>query len=423
MGNEAYQERDAAFFDYKLFERFDLQLRGPQWPVDEPADLNIVGSARVFGRFVERPLSTVLSEDYGIRARNLGTAGGNPFMYLKRPSLLHYLATSDAVPIFQVCGADGHSNDWFTRITGRTMRVKTDALGLGLTAGTNVRGGVGYRKAFKTQPFEAVVEQIHKGQDFVLEEYKELKRALGRPAVIMYFSDRPARPLTKDSYRDIFSFPHCVDRRMWENLKDVFEYSLEIVSNEGMPYEVTDGKETVAVDLYPSVAMHRTAAAEIARHADAIRALATGTPKPLGERRVPLPAADDEPAPRARRQRPDGTARRGGGARRDGAAAGREGAPGGGDAVGRAHAARADAAEKVDGGRRRDGARRNDTTKREGGVRREDGAVRASGEGRRARKAEADGDGTLRRSIEERRSAALAARRAKRAAASKPVAE
>ena len=296
MGNEAYQERDAAFFDYKLFERFDFSLRGPEWPIDEPADFNLVGSARVFGRFVDKPLTTLLQDEHGIRAHNLGTAGGNPFMYMKRPDFLNYLATSKAVPIVQVCGADGHSNDWFTRITGRTMRVKKD--GLGLQVGTNVRGGVGYRTAFKQLPFAEVVEQIRKGQQFILDDYRELKAALGRPAVIMYFSDRPARKLTKRTYRDLFKFPHCVDRDMWEELKTIFEYSLEIVSDDGMPYTVTDGKTSVKVDLYPSEAMHRTAANEIAKHRDAIMAVADAPPKPVAVTRKPLAEA---PPRRARK--------------------------------------------------------------------------------------------------------------------------
>ena len=226
MGNEAYQERDAAICDYKLFERYDFWLRGPEWAEDAPGDFNIVGSARVFGRFVQKPLTTLLAEEHGLTARNFGTAGGNPFMYMKRPEFIEYLAKSEAVPIFQVCGADGHSNDWFERITGRTMRVVKD--GLGFEVGTNVRGGIGYRKAVKTLPFEEVVEQIRKGQEFVLEDYRELKKALGRPAVIMYFSDRPARRLNKRTFRDLFTFPHCVDRQMWEELQSIFEYSLEI---------------------------------------------------------------------------------------------------------------------------------------------------------------------------------------------------
>ena len=40
MGNEAYQERDAAICDYKLFERYDFWLRGPEWAEDAPGDDN-----------------------------------------------------------------------------------------------------------------------------------------------------------------------------------------------------------------------------------------------------------------------------------------------------------------------------------------------------------------------------------------------
>ena len=286
MGNEAYQERDAAYFDYQLFERFDFSLRGPEWPVDAPADFNIVGSARVFGRFVDKPLTTVLADEYGITARNLGTAGGNPYMYMKRPDLLEFLATSPGVPIFQVCGADGHTNDWFTRITGRTMRVKAD--GLGVAVGSNVRGGIGYRTAFRRRPFDEVLAQIRKGQEFIIEDYKELKKALGRPAVIMYFSDRPLRPLDKTNFPDMFRFPHCVDRVMWDALKEVFEYSLEIHCDTGTPFTVGTGKDAVKVELYPSVEMHRAAAREIAAHRDRIMAVAAEPAKPVALARPSL---------------------------------------------------------------------------------------------------------------------------------------
>ncbi|WP_226574888.1 DUF6473 family protein [Acuticoccus sediminis] len=295
MGNEAYQERDAAFFDYQLFDRFDFQLRGPEWPIDAPADFNIIGSARVFGCFVEKSMTAFLAERHGITARNFGTAGGNPYMFLRRPELLEYLSTSKAMPIIQVCGADGHTNDWFTRITGRTMKVKAD--GLGVKVGSRVRAGMGYRTAFKERPFEEVVEQIRKGQDFLLEDYKELKKALGRPAVVMYFSDRPARPLNKRTYRDLFTFPHCVDLRMWEELQSIFDYSLEIVSSEGMPFEVTNGTTSVRVDRYPSESMHRYAAEVIAEHRDAMLALADGPAKPVKTRRRKTEAV--APAPRA----------------------------------------------------------------------------------------------------------------------------
>lgn len=308
--NSRYQNEDADILDYGLFPVLGMDLRGPPWRAEDPADLHCVGSARVFGRFVERPFTHILSEEHGITARNIGFAGCVPSKIYGNAELLAFLKNGPGVPIIQVCAGDGASCDWFESKGARNVALRIDGftvknqralrrilqaadnrtlyleahgltrqdlnkafregrkLPLELPKGISRRGGKMIALLSHKFPPEECVEQIRKCQDWVYAEYEKLAAALDRPAVLLYFNSKPMMELSTDNVVDIAkTFPQFFDAILFERIGGLFADTLAVVSQEGMPYPRPGGVDapTKIVDTYPSKEMHALCAGILAQ--------------------------------------------------------------------------------------------------------------------------------------------------------------
>lgn len=321
--NARYQEEDADIFDYGLFPALGMDLRGPTWRIEDPADLYCVGSARVFGRFVERPFPQILSEDDGITARNIGFAGCVPSRIYGNAELLAFLKDGPGLPVIQVCAGDGASCDWFESRGARSVALRIDGVAVrnqmalrrmlqardirrlymeahGLTAqeltkaireghtlpmelpkGIIRRGGRMIALLSRKFSPEECVEQIRKCQDWIYAEYEKLAAALDRPALLLYFNSKPLTKLSTDNFIDIArTFPQFFDADLFERISGLFADTLVVVSQEGMPYPRPGGGDapTKIVKLYPSKEMHALCAGALAKWwAEQGRALAGRT--------------------------------------------------------------------------------------------------------------------------------------------------
>ncbi len=306
--NIAYQSEDASFIDYELFPQFQLQLRGPAWDPKEPADLNAVGSARVFGRYLENPFPNILSHEYGFVCRNIGFAGCTPSAIYENDSLLRYLRESKAIPIVQVGAGDGAQCDWFAPSGYRRSILKADDvrasnrdqvvnylqstrncrlycdmhgttfkelmsriseggdLPLELPTGLMARGGQLLTLMQNTKTPLECLEQVIKCQDWIVEEYKKLTLLLGRPAILLYFSSKPTHAVNEHNIKRVVKdFPQFVDKALVRRISPLFEETIILCSKAGLPYlqPGTNPSDEIHSN-YPSQEMHRLCAEKIA---------------------------------------------------------------------------------------------------------------------------------------------------------------
>ncbi len=308
LPNVKYQDEDADVIDYDLFDQFGLKLRGPAWRAEENAEINFIGSARVFGRLVEKPFTKILTEKHRIVARNLGFSGCVPAAVHQNKDLMNYINASDATPVFQVCAGDGARCDWFEpagfrRVTllvegaeatspewlkyflrprynrklyadlhdmtirqvDRRLRQKME-LPLTLPLGTRAKAGYIFDALSHRYGPNARIRQIRKCQNWIFSQYKRLIANVRTPPVLLYFNSKNLDPIDPKNISDIVNkYPQFVDLDLFDRLKSLFSDHIIVVSEEGMPwYRPGDESNGKLIDFYPSKEMHAICADHIA---------------------------------------------------------------------------------------------------------------------------------------------------------------
>lgn len=304
--NRVYANQDAEEFDYQLFKRYLLNLRGPEWDSSEHADLNLVGSARVFGRFVAEPMSQILTERHGIVSRNIGYSGCTPTSIFENPELMDYLRNSPGLPVVQLCALDGGASDWYIPARSRRVYLTLD----GVTAKNKMRqrallrmghnvelfakkhglkpqrvrnimknnvnalpddipiftiGRAGHLMAViaETRSPEECVEQMRKTQDWAYAQYARLVEELGRPAVLLSFYAEERPKLDPSNVMDIaLSFPQFADADFCERVGGLFSEHVKVVGKSGASY-VKPGAAEAYNEQYPTAEMHQACAEQI----------------------------------------------------------------------------------------------------------------------------------------------------------------
>ncbi len=309
ISNLLYQIEDAGFIDYQLTSRFGIHLRGPAWQESEPVDLNIVGSARVFGRYWPQSFPELLTEVHRVSARNIGFSGCTPRRIIENSALMQYLQQSPAIPVIQVCGGGAATCDWFETSAAREVRLAIDwmipeskrslavvlgrrenleiyAEAVGLTAtevsrriqdnqdiplafpkGLCAGADVFLAAATRTQPVEVCLHQVKMCQDWIYLEYAKLAQALGGRAVLLYFAAKPLSETTAANLaRMLTVYPQLFDSKLFSRVSSAFSDQIVVVTNSGMPFRLPgSGPKVSATSRYPSKAMHRDCATAIAK--------------------------------------------------------------------------------------------------------------------------------------------------------------
>ncbi len=307
--NLAYQKKDRAEFDYKLFKQFGMPLRGPAWSKDAPADLNIVGSERVFGRFVTNHLCCSLKKNHGITARNIGFNGCTPAIILENEELVEYLRDSDAIPVIQLCAADGGASDWYIPSGSRRVLLTLDGVHTenkkrvrmlarrhkenmtlysekhainvrdlevmmqenvndlpgGIPILTRARAGHLLDAIRHTKSAADCVAQMRKTQEWSLRRYEKLVKKLNRDVILLGFFYKEMSDLDENNFMfHALNFPQFVDQKFYDEIKTLFSHTVESREFAGERYVKPNQNRAYNV-RYPTAKMHELCASEVSR--------------------------------------------------------------------------------------------------------------------------------------------------------------
>ena len=124
----AYEQQGAGALEYYpcRYGASKLMFRGPRRKL-EGAFCVVLGGSETYGRFVERPYSTLIGDATGIRMVNLGCMNAGVDVYLNDPGVLDVCAASK-VTVVQVMGAQNMTNRFYAvhpRRNDRFLRAST----------------------------------------------------------------------------------------------------------------------------------------------------------------------------------------------------------------------------------------------------------------------------------------------------------
>ncbi|MEQ8653063.1 MAG: hypothetical protein RIC87_11425 [Kiloniellales bacterium] len=306
--NVAYQMADQGEFDYQLFQQFGMSLRGPAWSADDPADLNIVGSERVFGRFIVNHLCLELQDKHGIVARNIGFSGCTPSVIIQNEALMDYLKTSTAIPVIQLCAADGGASDWYLPRSSRRvsltlegvrtenkklirnilrkhrenvflyaekhgmrrrelrdmMRDDVESLPAEIPVGTKARAGHLLFAIQETQTAADCLVQMRKTQAWSLDIYKRIIDVLDREVILLSMFTKDMTTLDENNFiYHALNFPQLVDGAFCESIRGLFSHTIETRELVGERYKKPNEERAFNLQ-YPTAEMHALSASRIA---------------------------------------------------------------------------------------------------------------------------------------------------------------
>lgn len=301
-----YQNRDAAVVDYQLWQAWPDGdwLRGPAPSSLAPGSyFAAVGAAQTFGCFVTNPWPSLLAQQLGLPALNLGIAGAGP-AWFRREEVRALLANARFV-VFQVLSGRSADNSRFAG-GGRERVRRTDGRELGADAAwreelqrdlVGIENPVlrGVRNRVAAWFGRSTVRQlVHETRADWQRQFAALLDETAPPKLLLWWSRR--RPDYRARYHSLAGlfgeFPQLVDRAMVERLRPLANGYVECVTQRGSPQPLVDRHTGAPTSVqpaaagtgedpalrwhhnayYPSPAMHEDAAAALLAPARALLA-------------------------------------------------------------------------------------------------------------------------------------------------------
>ena len=269
-----YQDRDAEIVDYRLadLEGVGVRVRGPVPQLDDGRYFTCLGAAQTFGALVEEPFPTLLAAGMDLPVLNLGVAGAGPRYFVEDPRLVAH-ANRGRMAIVQVMSARSEDNERF-RSGGLELLTMSDGSRLGAEPA--------YRRLIDEESEQTVRMVVDQTRRNWVESYRTLFAMLTVPTILVWFSTRAPRyvPGYDDVHRMFGAFPQLVDDRMVQQIRELADDYVEVVSSRGRPQRLISrftGLPTFITgrsDLgsrhleyntyYPTPEMHADAAAALA---------------------------------------------------------------------------------------------------------------------------------------------------------------
>ena len=226
--SQGYQARDAAIVDYQLWQPAPdgRWLRGPRPDQLVPGSyFACVGAAQTFGCFVARPWPSLLQQQLGLPALNLGIAGAGPALF-RNDALLQLLRGARFV-VYQVMS--GRSADCSRFATGGHERVT-------LPDGRQLGAGAAWSELLQ-QDLHGIKNPVLRGiknrlcatfgrkhirrlvaetQSNWSSDFRALIKDVARPSALLWFSKRtPQHRARYHSLEALFGeFPQLIDATM-----------------------------------------------------------------------------------------------------------------------------------------------------------------------------------------------------------------
>ena len=266
--SQGYQQRDAAVVDYELWRPPGCVdwLRGPPPPSLTPGSyFACVGAAQTFGCFASRPWPTLVAEQIGLPALNLGVAGAGPAVF-QQDAFPQLLAGARFV-IFQVMSGRSADCSRFVSEGRERLRVRSDDRVLGADAAWaevlreehGEQPGRLHKLADRLgYPFAHPEAQrlVQETRDDWQTQFLRLLEATKAPKLLFWFSRRPPRYRPRfHSVGALFGeFPQLVDARMVTAVAAHANGLVKCITSRGTPQLLRDRMTDLPVTVSPSLA-------------------------------------------------------------------------------------------------------------------------------------------------------------------------
>jgi hypothetical protein len=220
---QAYQEEVGENLNYCLQSTpYMFRGRGPiSFGDSELKDsISFIGAAQSFGVWCEFPYPVLVANALSMRCFNLAHGGAGPRAFLLDPRLVEDVNKTRAC-VIQVMSGRSTANRYMKQHQGTCVVTLTHPN----FEAEKILSHTAWAKLFahlSTQEREALAQESI--SDY-LESYRELKQRLKVPLILLWISSR-SPDYTKDfsnCSRMLGSFPHLIDREVWNSLSDIFE--------------------------------------------------------------------------------------------------------------------------------------------------------------------------------------------------------
>lgn len=245
-----YQARDYEVVDYQMSELPGTRLffRGPiSSQLAAGNYFTCIGAAQTLGCFCPDPYPSLLEQELGIEALNLGYGGAGPEFFLRHPELIDYI-NRGKFAVVQVMSGRSQSNSLFDSGGLEYLVRRSDGARIGANAaytelinGSPLLQGLPPRRVGRflartlNRPrLQKVVEETR--QNWV-KCFKELLGAIRVPTVLFWFSKRqPNYTADPRTVNGLFGeFPQLVTAQMVEAIRSLGPAYVECVTRRGSP--------------------------------------------------------------------------------------------------------------------------------------------------------------------------------------------
>jgi Domain of unknown function (DUF6473) len=276
--SEFYETLDRGLVDYDMYAIEGLRLRGPK-----PARPTIafVGAAQTFGRYRLQPFPAIVGKKLDVEVLNLGVGGKGPGYFVQSAPMLEMLNRCRLVIVQVMSGrsvstsifhsSDGGSDGTF----GNDRRV--------------MQAEVVYDNLLRSGDPGYVQSIFQESRENYVAEMIALLREIVPPKILFWFSARSPERQTPGGFgghqtiafiKDGLArlgvlsrfelaagcFPHLIDRAIVARLTAHADRYVECTTSRGLPELLSSARNRHLRwnNYYPSVSMHRAAAAALA---------------------------------------------------------------------------------------------------------------------------------------------------------------
>jgi hypothetical protein len=245
-----YQARDAEVVDYMMYQLpgTGLSFRGPPPSGLAGGDyFTCIGAAQTFGCFCPRPFPTLLAEQLGLPALNLGYGGAGPEFFARQSPLIDYINRGRFL-ILQVMSGRSQSNRLFDTGGLEFLRRRTDGASMGANQAYQelLRGPAWLRRLPPRPLFAAlarrvavpgVLRLVAETRAAWIESHRRLLAQVRVPVILFWFSKRhPDYRARPGNVRSLFGeFPQLIDQATLDAVRPLGAHFVSCVSSRGSP--------------------------------------------------------------------------------------------------------------------------------------------------------------------------------------------
>lgn len=248
-------------------------FRGPKRRLDSPY-VAFVGGTEVFGKFIDRPLSTLVEAELNTTCVNLGCVNAGVDAFVNDPTIMGICHDADAT-VVQIMGANFMSNRFYSvhpRRNDRFLRASTvmEAIynDVDFSDFTFTRHMLQTLHSISPERFDIVVSELREAW---VARMKNMLGQIGPRAVLMWFSKTPLSNDPWDSLPNPLQIdPLFITREMVDQLRELCMDVVEIVPTNVALGQGTRGMyfsamQAQAAGQMMGVACHQEASATMVR--------------------------------------------------------------------------------------------------------------------------------------------------------------